>query len=50
VERVEQCLSLPNRLRRIEEVEGYFPEIKAFKVATQQKIPRPTKNKRTQII
>ncbi|MFZ0510201.1 MAG: hypothetical protein WAM14_01230 [Candidatus Nitrosopolaris sp.] len=48
---VKQCLPLPNkfyrctrRLRTIEEVEECFREFKAF-IATQQEIPRPTKNK-----
>lgn len=49
---VKRCIPLPKkvhrRIRRIgtlEELEEYFPELKAFLDATEQEIPRP-KNKR----
>lgn len=49
---VKQCIPLPKklykrtrRLRTIEEVETYFPGLKAFIDSTEQEIPRP-KNKK----
>src|ERR671930_1642806 len=50
---IKLCIPLPKKLykrtrraRTIDEVEEYFPGFKAFIDATEQEIPRPTKNKR----
>ncbi len=50
---VKQCVPLPKKLyngarraRTIEEVEQYFPELKAFIDSTEQEIPRPKDKRR----